>query len=155
MPDLHTYLDCWRVGWQGGLKVRLPRTPYYPQSNSRIERIVGTIKTMLKRAVQEAVEVEGAVTAQKDSDNILGIGTIIDAEVIEKIREGEAERVVIVEDIDDKPIETKKAYWAPLTVSIVGLPLHTTYGHWLFSCNAYIWHGASHAFRTTSHTYNR
>ncbi|KAF8432182.1 hypothetical protein BGX38DRAFT_261913 [Terfezia claveryi] len=29
-------------------------TPYYPQSNRKIERVVGTIKAMLKRAVMEA-----------------------------------------------------------------------------------------------------
>lgn len=44
---------------------------------------------MLKRVVQEAVEVETTVVSQDSGDNIFSVGTDIDAEVIEKIREGE------------------------------------------------------------------
>ena len=61
-------------------------TPYYSQSNGKTQRVVGTIKTMLKKTVLEA-----AIKADKkeeEGDNIFGIGLTIDEEVIEKIREG-------------------------------------------------------------------
>ena len=65
-------------------------TPYYPQSNEKIERVVGTIKTMLKRTVLEAAT--KAYKKEDGEDNVFGIGLAIDEEVIEKIREGEKER---------------------------------------------------------------
>lgn len=42
-------------------------TPYYPQSNGKIERVVGT---MLKRAVLEAVVAEHG---EKEITNVLGV----------------------------------------------------------------------------------
>lgn len=114
-------------------------TPYYLQSNRKIERVVGTITTMLKRVVQEAVEVETTVVSQDGGDNIFCVGTDIDVEVIEKIREGETERVEFVEDIDDSldntPTEKKKAHWAPLLQSVL----------WAYRCTHYSVTGASPA----------
>ena len=47
-------------------------TPYYPQSNGKIERVVGPIKAMMKRTVLEAVT--KADKEEEEGDNIFGIG---------------------------------------------------------------------------------
>jgi len=94
-------------------------TSYYPQSNGKIERVVGTIKTMLKRAVQEAVEVAAKKEVGGDN-NIMAVGAAIDAKVLAKVREGEGERLELAEGIEeDEPKEAKKAYWAPLLQSVL------------------------------------
>ena len=59
--------------------------PYYPQSNGKIERVIGTIKTMLKKAVQEAMEVAAGKEVRGDN-NIMAVGAAIDAEVLAKVR---------------------------------------------------------------------
>ena len=80
---------------------------------------MGTIKTMLKRAVQEAVEI-AAEKKEVGGDNIMGVGAAIDAEVLAKVREGEGERLELAEDVEeDEPKEAKKAYWAPLLQSVL------------------------------------
>lgn len=85
-------------------------TPYYPQSNSKIERVVGTIKTMLKRAVQEAVT--GSIN--DDEENVIGVGTIVDGEVLAKVMEA-GEKV-----IEEDPLpEQKRVHWAPLLNSVL------------------------------------
>ena len=97
------------------IKHHLP-TPYYPQSNGKIERAVGTVKTMLRRAVQEAAE--GKKVVEEEENNVLGVGVEIDKNVIETIREG----LRLAEpDIGEDPTieESKSVYWAPLLQTVL------------------------------------
>ena len=43
-----------------GVRHRLS-TPYYPQSNGKVERVIGTIKSMLKRTVAAAAAITGSL----------------------------------------------------------------------------------------------
>jgi len=88
-------------------------TPYYPQSNGKIERVVGTVKTMLKRAVQEAAEVGG----KEEGDNVLGVGAQVYEGVIEAKREGLQDAPTIEEDPDME--ESKAVYCAPILQTVL------------------------------------
>lgn len=87
-------------------------TPYYPQSNGKIERVVGTIKTMLKRAVQDATN--PGVAEDSDETNVVGVNTVVDAEVLDKIQEGEEMPELLVADGGMASDESRKIHWAPL-----------------------------------------
>ena len=58
----------------------------------------------------------------EEESNVLGIGLAIDVEVIEKIQEGEEEKIEIAEE------EAKKAYWAPLLPAVL----------WAYRCPPYV-----------------
>ena len=70
----------------------------------------------------------GGERGDSEGDNIFGVGTVIDAEVIEKAREGETRRPELVEEIDKKPTEKKQAYSAPLLQSVL----------WAYRCTPHI-----------------
>ena len=75
---------------------------------------------MLKRAVQEAVEVAAKKEVEGGDNNIMAVGTAIDTEILAKVREGESERLELVKDVEKgEPKEAKKAYWAPLLQSVL------------------------------------
>lgn len=91
-------------------------TPYYPQSNGKIERVVGTVKTMLKRAVREASQ--ESVENNENEGNVIGVGAVVDAEVLDKVREGEEGVDVLVED-EGMSGKEAKIHWAPLLQSVL------------------------------------
>ena len=60
-------------------------TPYYPQSNGKIERVVGIVEIMLERAVQE--DAMGRADEGSGS-NVLGIGVELNEGVMSEIKQG-------------------------------------------------------------------
>lgn len=107
-------------------------TPYYPQSNGKVERVVGTIKTMLKRAVLQHVEDN---KTQDESGNVFGIGVVVDQDVIEVVRKDVQSEVVIEEP---EPMEKKTMYWAPLLQTVL----------WAYRCTPHAVTGSSPAMMT-------
>lgn len=98
-----------------GVRHRLS-TPYYPQSNGKVERVIGSLKSMLKRTVAAA-----AVT-QTDPGNrfkVFGVGLDLDNHILEAISEAAKVTVSDVE-IDEVPVDPNAAvHWSPLLHTVL------------------------------------
>lgn len=101
-----------------GVRHRLS-TPYYPQSNGKVERVIGTLKSMLKHTVA------AAVTAQIPEDvggdiKVVGVGLNLDSTILDAIVAAKIASVAN-EEVDDIPVvgEDASVCWSPLLHTVL------------------------------------
>ena len=102
-------------------------TPYYPQSNGKVERVIGTLKSMLRRTVAAAAQAQGAARLGVGTDGqgvqIFGVDLDLDNRIIEAITA--AAEVVVdnanSDELDEIPVvdTDMKVHWSPLLHTVL------------------------------------
>ena len=112
-----------------GIRHRLS-TPYYPQSNGKVERVIGTLKSMLKRTVAAAALAQGGSGDEDDQGEavdgkvkVFGVGLDLDNAILEAIAAASEERrahaVAGSEVVDEVPALDKVVHWSPLLHNVL------------------------------------
>ena len=92
-------------------------TPYYPQSNRRVERVVGTLKVMLKRTVAAATAAVPSAGGSELADiKVYGIDLNLDETILSMIVEAQGNHDAVNQEVDEDELAGKvgSVYWAPL-----------------------------------------
>ena len=113
-----------------GVRHRLS-TPYYPQSNGKVERVIGTLKSMLKRTVAAAAAAQIAdcvgddmnVVAGSGGIKVFGVGLELDNTIMEAITAAGEERRARASDgaevVDDIPVLDSVVHWSSLLHTVL------------------------------------
>ena len=101
-----------------GVRHRL-LTPYYPQSNGKVERVIGTLKSMLKRTVAAAVVAQSRPS--EDGIKVVGIGLDLDSTILDAITAASTVRVdASGAEIDEAAVDLNApVYWSPLVYTVL------------------------------------
>ena len=96
-------------------------TPYYPQSNGRVERVVGTLKAMLKRTVAAAAVVAPLAASDPADIKVYGVDLSLDESILSAIAEAQAKRDAVKSEVDEDELAGKvhSVYWAPLLHTVL------------------------------------
>lgn len=105
-------------------------TPYYPQSNGKVERVIGTLKNMLQRTVAAAAEAQAGANANSDGDKrdgdikVFGVGLALDTAILDAIavasdNSAKSGSPANVEQMDDVPTLDGSVSWAPLLHTVL------------------------------------
>lgn len=97
-------------------------TPYYPQSNGRVERVVGTLKSMLKRTVFAAATVTPPAPGPSDDIRVFGVDLNLDEAILDAIlvaRETPAPAVVVDEEELVRGGSDRRVHWSPLLHTVL------------------------------------
>ena len=90
-------------------------TPYYPQSNGRVERVVGTIKTMLRRAVAAAAL---SPAPQTDDVHVYGIDLTLDNTILDAIAAAQDPPPQTIDE-DELILPSQTIHWSPLLYTVL------------------------------------
>ena len=107
-------------------------TPYYPQSNGKVERVIGTLKSMLKRTVAAAAIAQAGGECEERNDAVIGndikvfgVGLELDNAILEAIVVAGAERRAqaltgkVEEDEVPALTQTQAVHWSPLLHTVL------------------------------------
>ena len=94
-------------------------TPYYPQNNGRVERVVGTLKAMLRRTVAAASSVAPSSLVD-DSINVYGVDLTLDEHILDAIRSAKEPAPDIIDEEDAVPVPAARVvHWSPLLYTVL------------------------------------
>ena len=101
-----------------GVRHRLS-TPYYPQSNGKVERVIGTIKSMLKRTVAAAAHSQRCNDVEADGIRVVGIGLDLDTKILDAI--AAVKKAPVVSEVEDVPVMDADVtvHWSPLLHTVL------------------------------------
>ena len=104
-------------------------TPYYPQSNGKVERVIGTLKSMLRRTVAAAAQAQRPapfnVGEGSNGIKVFGVGLDLDDRIVDAITKATcAQEVLDVAssgNLDDIPVVECNAmvHWSPLLHTVL------------------------------------
>ena len=96
-------------------------TPYYPQSNGRVERVVGTLKAMLRRTVAAAISTSKVSTAEEV--RVVGVDLALDEGILNAIVAGHDEQSnrspAVVDEEEEDVVSTGGVHWSPLLYTVL------------------------------------
>lgn len=91
--------------------------PATPQSNGKVERVIGTLKSMLKHTVAAAAAEQGPEKISSGDIKVVGIGLDLDSTILDII--AAAQVVSRGEEVDKVPVVDRAIYWSPLLHTVL------------------------------------